>query len=342
METIGFMSIQGLNRGGKNDSDNVNPREALKFSRRYIDNNLFSLRYHSGKDATTFPTPKGQNTSEAILAARKALKLERRHGCAPKTYWMSRAPYPHNDSIFSLLTDHVLPDQLVEPSRKGVPALAIINTGGIRFDIFKGPYTTDADYQIIPFPGGFKFFKDVPYKVASRVLELINHAGPVLQSLTADSELKGMFLVPPEQIGRERQAAALETHSTAFKMTPYLQGQVPLMDDGDKKVFAGYTTHDDAGDDGDDTVHSKIEFFNVPNCVQASLNFKPSQTEAENPEKIDLVFNDFVQPWIVMALQYLGEKRNSSDVKPYVKGSGFTDILASWVEKKWHDCSTWD
>lgn len=60
----------------------------------------------------------------------------------------------------------------------------------------------------------------------------------------------------------------------------------------------GYTTCDDLGDDGDDTPHSAIPEYTQPAYVQVTAAF-PQDGE---PDKVDLIFSDFLGSRIVTAL----------------------------------------
>lgn len=323
-ETIGWMSVDGELERTAHSED-----AKLSFNRRYIDNNLAGLQYHTGLDESTFPTEHGRNVSAMITKARKELKLDQTFGCAPKTLWMSRAPYPGNDSIFSWLENEVLPDVVVNPSRKDVPRLAILNTGAIRFDIFEGPFTRDSTYIVSPFLSVFTYIPDVPYHIARKVLKLLNSAGRIMESAPMDNR----FMATPEQLFIQEdiihERPAPNTYVDAF-------GQKPLGGDVEKRprLTEGYTTKDDIGNDGDDTVHMPINFYVVPNCVQAEVGFP---TDGE-PETVDLVFLDFITPWVLMALKLLGGEYSQQDVQPYIEGT-MTELMTRWIEKNWpKDC----
>jgi hypothetical protein len=101
------------------------------------------------------------------------------------------------------------------------------------------------------------------------------------------------------------------------------------------KPFPGYTTKDDAGTDGDDTVHEPIAFYNVPNCIQSAVGFDQSGTEAQEPETVDLMYNQFIEKWILLALEYLGAKRELEDTEAFDNEKSFTDIMTEWVEEHW-------
>ncbi|RMD42019.1 hypothetical protein DV735_g3127, partial [Chaetothyriales sp. CBS 134920] len=310
METIGFQSIDNLS-------------SSPKFFRRYIDNNLYSLYHHSRTNASTFHTDHGRRVSRLIQDARASLGLSTPLGCAPQDLWMSRAKYPSNSSIFTWLDQDVIPSTVVEPSRSDVPRLLITNTGAIRFDIFEGLFTTDSAYIISPFTSGFHFIKDVPYAQASKLLALLNGADKVF--VYAETSLDTSTLAPPAQ-WQLRSSGALDepTHEISPGQQP-LTSTVPLR--------PGYTTKDDAGDDGDDTQHSPISYFEVPNCIQSLVN----STHLEGDAKIDLVFNEFIQPYILFALSFLGLDYSDKDVSVYLDGETLTSIISKWISHNW-DC----
>ncbi|AEO65219.1 fc73e795-7459-4cc1-b873-53e31966c7d8 [Thermothielavioides terrestris] len=325
-ETIGWMSVSGeLERSAQSEA------APLSFHRRYIDNNLLGLYHHAGGlNANTFPTEHGRNVSAMITRARQALDLDYAFGCAPKTYWMSRSPYPGDDSIYSWIETEVLPDIAVNASRKHVPRLAIVNTGTIRFDIFKGPFTRDTTYIVSPFTSMLAYIPDVPYAVAKQVIKLLNNAGPIFASA---GPLHNRFMAIPEQLAiHESIVNAAPPGSTGHQWEGEAAQQRPLADgsDGRTRLTEGYTTKDDIGDDGDDTLHAPVNFYVVPNCIQAEVGFPP----AGEPETVDLVFLDFITPWVLIALKFFGGDYSEKDVQLYVEGS-FTELMAGWIEKNW-------
>ena len=333
METIGFQSISGLSTSKQ--SKIASKTSSPKFERRYIDNNLFSFHHHTGLNSTTFSTSHGLNVSALISKARTALNLDSRFGCAPYDLWTNRAPYPSPYSIFSWLEQQVLPDIVYDNKRNGSARIILANTGAIRFDIFKGPFTKDSTYSVSPFATGFRYIKDVPYSIADQLLKLLNNEGPILEQEAP--ELKRWMLVSPEQLSFKGNSLAEHTgHS------PRHGAQQPLGEE--PKLIPGYTTHDDAGDDGDDTPHLPIDFYRVPNCIEARVNTSTLGTVAgsyeEKPvEVVDVVFLEFIQPWVLLALKFLGGEYSSDDTYDYMGGEDFTTLLARWVKENWQeDC----
>ncbi|KAK0937256.1 hypothetical protein LTR29_011173 [Friedmanniomyces endolithicus] len=348
METIGFLSISDLGSGKKDVLAAASPT----FRRMYIDNNLYSMQHHSGMNKSTFSTALGRNVSQDIHAARKAMHLDHAFGCAPQDYWLNRAPYPANDSLLSLLDHKVLPDTFQHLQK---PTIVITNSGAIRFDIFKGPFTIDTTFLVSPFTSGFRKLSDVPYGAASQVLRLLNNEGPIsLDDLASLGQGMTAFCTQ-EPSGtnantRFRTATCIEGSADAVfdvqdLMPPLPPGglrtlrgdndgqQVPLLA-GDKPTVPGYTTVDDAGDDGDDTVHQAIQFYDVPNCIGIDVGLL-TLGGSERPEKVDLVYNEFIQDWVLLALRFLGKTYGKKETEESLGGKTMTDAISEWVAEHW-------
>ncbi len=320
LETVGFMSIDGFGTGGKGQ---LQPRTLVspKFERRYIDNNLFSFHHHTGLNSTTFPTKHGTNVTRMITDARKELKLDSVFGCAPYDLWTNRVPYPSQQSIFTWLENEVLPNITTANSSSGEAKLVLINTGAMRFDIFKGAFTRDTTFIVSPFTSGFRQIQNVPYEFADKLLRLLNNEGQILSQ--TPPQLQASDLAPPEQM------SILE--DIVFSDEGYHQdsSQTALRT---PNLSPGYTTKDDAGEEGDDTIHSPISFYRVPNCIQSKVDFPDSRAD---PEKVHLVFLEFIQPWVLTALKLLGLEFGIADTEAFMEGHDFTTMIAQWVEQNW-------
>lgn len=348
METIGFMSLSGLERGGKykgeikelrSRSEPRLKRSSLKFGRRYIDNNLFSFYHHTSLNSTSFPTSHGLNVSRMIDSARSALGLDRRFGCAPRNLWTHRAPYPSNQSIFSWLEEQVFPSKISDSNRGNNPTILLVNTGALRFDIYEGAITVDTKYTVSPFTSGFRFIKDVPFDIAEKLLTILNSEVP--QLIDSGNWLQSKIPISSSQHAVEfkSESPGLETlfHKNQINQAP-LKGEDP-------ELTPGYTTVDDAGSDGDDTIHSPIKFYRVPNCIESRINFPSSETKLKNrakvlqetrdPEVVDLVYVDFIQAYVLLALKFLGTDYQKEDTGVYMEGMSMTAVIFDWVKENW-------
>jgi hypothetical protein len=327
METIGFQSISGIATPG-NGQGSGSSRGPLSFARRYIDNNLFSYYHHTSKNSSTFPTDHGRKVSSAITSARKALNLDHKLGCAPHDLWANRVSETSNSSIFQWLKNEVIPDKILNVDKASLPRIAMINTGSMRFDIFQGPFTIDTTFIVSPFSTGFRQIKGLPYTLANRTLSIINNYGQVLEE--AAPWLKLWMLAPPEQIGRTQQFTSMPPG-----LLQALGSQIRINEE--PGLTPGYTTKDDGGDDGDDTIHSPISFYNVPNCIEArAATTVVGKDGVERPvETVDLIYLEFIQPWILLALWYQGMKLRDVNTEPYLDGKDFTGLIAEWIQDNW-------
>ena len=325
-ETVGFQSISGLSSGDKHTEEGTTSAPA--FGRRYIDNNLVSYQHHTGLNETAFPTERGKNVSAAIAVARKAMDLDHQLGCAPDDFWMTRVEYPGDASLYSWLEKDVVPAKVVNDERSESPRIVIINTGAMRFDVFKGAFTTGTLYSVSPFSNEFKYIKDVPYDIADRILTVLNTGPSFLKDI--DHTLDEHAMTPPEQNAWTQSGLQMPLYE------PSGHGQRPLLQRR-PDLTPGYTTKDDAGDDGDDTEHSPITHYKVPNCFEARVGTtKPKESaDVEPVEKVDLIFIEFIQPWILAALKFLASDYKEKDSMPYLQGRNFTSMIAEWVVENW-------
>ncbi|KAL4801753.1 Metallo-dependent phosphatase-like protein [Aspergillus unguis] len=329
METIGFMSIDGLSTRHQQRPGSRSP----VFERRYINNNLFSFYNHTGLDAETFATKQGREVSHLIRQSRSALNLDEIYGCIPKTLWMSRSPYNADDSIYSWLQNAVVPDMLNDRSRQEKPAFAIVNTGAIRFDLFEGQFTRDSAYTVSPFTSGFRYLEDVPYDKAMLILEVLNKQPKITLSSQDEAGKLPWNLAPPEQVAYSDGTNNNQRRDDGF-MLHMPESQSPMFVDAQSQleVIPGYTTTDDLGTDGDDTVHSTIDFYQVPNCIGSLVGAPDSAV----PETVDLVYIDFIEPYVALAANFVGlgtDVPESSDV--YMPSTTLTDLLVDWIKANW-------
>ena len=323
METLGFQAISGLKTGGK---EKLARTASPTFARRYIDNNLYSFYHHTSLNSSTFSTPHGHNVSSLILSSRKALKLDSQYGCAPIDLWTNRAPYPSNTSIFSWLERLVLPDMVLNVKGASGPRIAIVNTGAMRFDIFRGPFTKDTTFSVSPFTTGFRYLKNVPFGIADRLLTVLNNEGNILAE-TAPS-LKAGPLASPEQ-----RFTKMKPPATKQEKEYHMHQQEPLVHK--PTLTPGYTTHDDDGDDGDDTVHAPITFYRVPNCIEARAGIINIEGDEQPVDGVDVIYLEFVEPWILLALRFLGADVDIKDTEVWLDGEDFTTMIARWVKENW-------
>ncbi|EJS43371.1 YHR202W [Saccharomyces arboricola H-6] len=261
-ETIGFLSI---NMTSAMDAENP------IFTRRYIDFNKESFKHHLSKitNDTNVPssTKKGGSISRLVEDLRLELNLNQKLGNIPQTYYVSTRPLDSDENIYHLITHKVLPNLI--PSKNYEPSMSrfiLINTGSVRYDLYKGPFTKDTEYIVMPFNNDWHFIT-VPLVVASRIESYLNK-GPVIASLGIPSS------------SHHKQRVGI------FQKCPFIN---------DPNLNEGYTTEDDFGCHGDDTPHNSQREFDIPNVVQCK-EVKMSNEEKPDPMKmVHVIFYTFME-----------------------------------------------
>lgn len=301
------------------------------YARRYLDWNRKTFAYHAvGSQVQKFDDKTGVRVTTDITALREKLNLTALYGCAPATYCMTCAPYGSTGSIFTLLTT-ALGATVINTTRSTIPRLIIANTGSVRFDLYKGPFTFDDSFIVSPFLDAFQYLPDIPYSAAKGVLAAMNNATLNQRSLSDLSSRSADFemAIPAVDscidptLGHIGAATDLKPRGVIRRATT---------------LTSGYTTTDDFGTDGDDTIHSAIPFYSTPNYFQGNASFPTTGT----PDTIDLIFLDFIAPNVIAALAKLGVAKTVAEVQYYLPGTGagkFTtqDYLPAYAKLAWQD-----
>jgi hypothetical protein len=317
-ETLGWLAVSGINPKGKANPKGVpNPTMKAKkvnttstsasvasstssasnmtFFRRYLDWNRATFEYHAaGSQAKAFDTTKGLAVTKNITATRTELNLTSIYGCAPKTWCLSCAPFKSPSSIYSLL-ETALSATIITAERATKPRLIITNSGHIRFDLAEGTFDYDSSFIVSPFTDAFEYLPDVPYHLASQVLSALESGNYPSKPVTHD-HLVSKRSYPGGRIIRRQTST-----------TP------------------GYTTTDDFGSDGDDTIHSKIPYYSVPNFFQANGSLPSNGTLAAD-DVVDLIFLDYVAGSVVKALNGLGGSYTDDQVTYYLPKVNISSI----------------
>jgi hypothetical protein len=326
-ETAGFLSLDGL----VPENGRPKPKDggAVSTFRRYIDFNRPGFQHHSGTNEETFDTPQGLEMSSDITHFRNLLNLNRLIGCAPQDFSLFKDPYPSPNNWYSYLAEQILPEMVRNSSRDETPRMIFVNGGSQRFDVFKGPFTYDTSFLVSPFTSRFMFARDVPFHVASQLLDYFNNdPSPYSASARAKGDL------PPLD-----QHADYEETNPFPHMMPGMQ--IPMGSRRTFKRIKGYTTNDDFGHDGDDTVHDHFEKFPSPKVLQANASFPPDYA-VNPPDNVDVVFFDFIAENVAQGLNAIvGGDEWSKDLFEMYMGheDTLTKLILEFVGRKWTaDC----
>ncbi|KAI2641922.1 Metallo-dependent phosphatase-like protein [Hypomontagnella submonticulosa] len=315
-DNSGYVGIQPGPAGVPNPTRKArqNSTSPFVYSRRYLDWNRRTFEYHA---ATWYDHSFDYNSGLAVTAEvtkyREQLKLGQVYGCVPRDYCMTCAPFNSSGSIFPVLSD-ALGVAVVNESRQDIPRYIIANTGSVRFDMYKGPFTYDDTFIVSPFLDVFLYIPEVPYDLASKLLDLLNNAGASQKRNIGTIPVERDICVDPlpTRFGVKRGE-----HHGAPKIT-----RRQVVD-----LVPGYTTKDDFGTDGDDTAHSAIPYYEIPDFFQGTGGFGDGGVA----DAVDLVFVDFIESDV---LAILGSNYSSGDVSPYIDANFTTqDYLPLYVTK---------
>ncbi|KAI1102414.1 Metallo-dependent phosphatase-like protein [Jackrogersella minutella] len=328
-ETLGWLSMSGFNSNTSGYHGIVpgpagvpNPtRKATQnstspyvYSRRYLDWNRRTFEYHA---ATWYDESFDYNNGLAVTAEitryRKQLNLTDVYGCVPQDYCLTCAPFNSSSNIYPLLST-ALSEAVVNESRKDVPRYIVANTGSVRFDMYKGPFTYDDQFIVSPFVDIFLYIPEVPYSQASNLLQALNKAGA--------SQKRDLGVMPAER--------DICVDPSPFHFSEVRRGEhheAPSITRRQVVDLApGYVTNDDFGTDGDDTAHTGIPYYDHPDFFQGEAGFN----ETDPPDVVDVVFVDFIESDL---LAILGSNYSSSDITYYIDANFTTrDYLPIYIK----------
>ncbi|CCF56992.1 hypothetical protein KAFR_0B06950 [Kazachstania africana CBS 2517] len=263
-ETLGFLSID--------DVHNESPR----FSRRYIDFNTRSFRHHSNTEHR-LESDRGHRVKRMIRKLRRELNLDVRYGYVPRNYYMYSRPIDADDNIYNLMRRRVLPrlrSRRIKNSRS-YDRFILLNTGAIRYDLYRGPFTRDTEYIVLPFSNTWKYIR-LPLYIARRIEEILNGR----QSIVS--------LPPPTNFIRQATSESCPTI-----VSP--------------NYSEGYTTEDDYGCDGDDTPHRTVSRHHIPNVIQ-TIQFTSNEQYLTDDDIVHFIFFSYLERDVLRAINLINKE----------------------------------
>lgn len=271
--------------------------------------------FHAGLEVSQMATKLGKYVRHLMDSIADTWKLTQLHGVAPKDYYLDRVPFPHQDSLLSLLQDEVLPTVVrdADASRNGKQNLILINAGSQRFDIFSGPFTRNDRYIVSPFRDRFLSIQDVPWGLAKNLLKELN--------LKEDSSTTS-----------EVTTASVKYSSGIIDniFDGWLKAQFLFFSglNGNDRTL-GYQTKDSIGLDGDDTKHKSIAIFpDQPEYIAANPDPMPSS----DSDLVDVVFLEFSLTSILKILNQMSSANQESGVH-----SNLTKLYSREDSRFWGD-----
>ncbi|KAK2593756.1 hypothetical protein QQS21_008517 [Conoideocrella luteorostrata] len=327
-ETLGWMSMSGFDssnsgfNGVKNPHGVPNPSRPAKegakspfvYSRRYMDWNRKTFMYHAEQTEPSYDYHSGLRVTGDISKVREELRLGEVYGCVPQDYCIDCAPFTDNKNIFPGVIYPAVSAIVLNETRKDKSRIIVGNTGVVRFDLHKGPFTIDDTYIAIPFRDVFFYIADVPFDKADKIIDQLNKG-------IVDKRFASMR-VPDDECTNP----TLGYLSRRDIREP--RGIVRRQD----AVVPGYVTKDDWGTDGDDTEHSGIPSYSIPGYWEARASFPK---DGSKPDKVDLIFFDFIQKHV---LEDLGAGYTADMVHPYINSTfSSQDFILPYAKLAWQE-----
>jgi 2',3'-cyclic-nucleotide 2'-phosphodiesterase (5'-nucleotidase family) len=298
-ETVGFLSMDELPTSDDEDTHYIK----ANIHRRYIDFNIHSFMNHTRHtNLKKFNTEKGLFVSSELAQYAAKLGLDETYGSVPHSYYMYAADYSNHDSksLLRFLEDEVLP-QLKPKScisdndssffeETDNDRIILINTGGIRYDLYKGDFNKNSLFTVSPFQNKWKVIPSVPTEISLEIQNILNNGDFIISS---ESELQNQSfsLKSPYQFAVEKKM--MNQPLACNNGTDNVE-----INEKRRPISYGYTTTDDFGTTGDDTIHKVLLTYYVPNVIQSHNKRGPA-----NSDFTDVVFYDFIQPFIIDALE---------------------------------------
>lgn len=310
-ETIGFLSIDQLPNDSNFNDYNINNN----IYRKYIDFNIHSFMNHNNKsNIENFNTDKGLKISKNLAIISSKLKLDETYGIVPQNYYMFAADYLNNDSksLLKFLENDVLTqlvpkichendnynDNELESNTlhdNDNNRIILINTGSIRYDLYKGDFNKNSLFTVSPFKNKWKILSSIPNDFALKIKDILNN---------------GDYIIDNKQLQSNYQI-----YMNNNKLQENLDHK-PISNDHikpRKPISYGYTTVDDLDNLGDDTIHKQIPSFYVPNVIQSF------ESSIDNSNNTDIVYYDFIEPFIFQALREIIQDENEFNNLPKSK-----------------------
>ncbi|KAJ7635196.1 Metallo-dependent phosphatase-like protein [Roridomyces roridus] len=274
--------------------------------------NRITYQYHTNRTEETFDTPQGLNITRGLEDLRDRFDLTYQYGVAPRDYTMTRAPYPSEGSLQTLIVEEAIPTVLaLNTTRTGIPSLVIISAGSQRFDIYKGPFTKNDQLTASPFVNEFLYIPDVPFEAATAVLPELNRAGA--ERLWGQEQEEGEGEGEERQMRLWRQERAVEKGYVEWigDMQRRYRARAGAALQGE--LTSGYVTEDSCPGDGDDVPHEPLPVYPVPDFIASRT------PEGVDVDKVDLIFVDFIRGQVIRTLNEVQRTRvySMADTRVY-------------------------
>ncbi|KAI9573256.1 Metallo-dependent phosphatase-like protein [Boletus coccyginus] len=290
METIGFIGADlGAAKGNTNN---------VAFTRRYLDQNRVTYEYHTMTSNSTFDTTLWTYYHRRLAATCLSLDPLSKGCTAYIDHVSHRNPYPSSENVVTLFIAEALPVALaINNTRAGIPNIIIIDSGGLRYDVFEGPFTKNDQLTAAP-------FADVFYYIPSVMASVANQRSVMEKELWSRGHVESRYRAWLQ--GMESRQVARATNTTNLTLGV---------------VLALATTR----------LHTPLPYYSVPDYVGSN----PPNVTGDTP--IDLVFMNFIESSVLKILNSVQNTTNytSADVSVYTPTLA-NAVLGLYAQAMWN------
>ncbi|KAK1925880.1 putative vacuolar protein [Papiliotrema laurentii] len=321
LETVAFTS--------SSMPDLKHPEKPLDMTRRYLDANPYTYRWHTNTTEDDFDLPIGRNITFQLLQLASELDISRPLGIAPKDLFLARYPYGHPHSILTEWGNKVLPATVQEKGRSE-KRLIITQTGSIRFDLFQGTFNRNDELTLSPFANAFMYIT-LPGKIARKVLDQLNRAGA--SKLIPDTPRT----IQEEDARVERiYQDWLDTQAAEYEREMSLSGGEQVVMGGKSEgglLTMGYVTRDACPGKGDDIEHTPLP----RSRQQPDFISTPYPEGIADDELLDVIVMDFALDDFVAAVNFLDplRKLTAGDMAVYAPGTALNRVWGEYAKIAW-------
>ncbi|KAH9058210.1 Metallo-dependent phosphatase-like protein [Lactarius vividus] len=311
MDTVGWLSF--------NLSNTDKP---LDYSRRYLDPNRITYKYHThAQTDEDFDTDEGKSITKDLWKLYRDFHLSCVWGSSPKDYSLFRVS---DNSVLDLFVGEALPRLLNNFTCKGSKErqkFFFIGSGVLRYDIYEGKF--DQNDQLTAAP-----YEDKLWCVSNVALEDAKRAQ---RNMNKPSRSNGQAYPPVDlREARRQEMAEVDAIRRNWLLQMSAHADPELQQDN---LTLGYVTTDQCGTkqagDGDDVKHNPIHVLSrLPKIVTG-----PSTV---NATLVDLVIIDHGWRDVLGNLSVTGHNYTESDIDKNFTNFTTNEVLGEYARIAWN------
>ncbi|KAG9120883.1 hypothetical protein FRC07_003402 [Ceratobasidium sp. 392] len=327
-DTVGWMST----------TLDGNQKAHLKMTRRYLDNNVVTYKFHTNKTTDDdFHTVEGITMTDRVYGIDRAEGLSQLYGFLPGDYFLDRKRWDPTDkeSMFNFYLDAA--ENVLINKTRSKNWLFFSNWGIIRGDLYRGEFTLGDLYSVSPNdPSSF-----LTVKVKRNESELVVSK---LQAMFPSKGKCGAAGFAPTTLGNSTQMvrAAESNPCPPSVLASPAESQLRMtLPDTSDALTLGLKTLDVCGDDdentpygdGDDVEHNcipQVSFDEGPPVYFWRKSWTDKSTPPDNAE-VDLIFTNYIGKNVPAALNSITGcvDKPANECTPFTRSSlnNYTNTL---------------